>query len=165
MVQQKTHSQSGVVEIEGDKIRWSCETGMALSLHLSDVIVIGEYANSDGPFFDDWFLVLVTKQKNCFEISMYADKIDDLRKILAERYHPDIALYQLANSTEWRSVVIYPLEFRGTPLFKSAPSKHYKEPENIGQKLAYALGFGHFDSSEEMSLSQNIKQYIELVCR
>jgi hypothetical protein len=57
----KKENSSGIVRLQGDKIFWGYENKNILQIDINDIIVIGEYTNSDGPYFDDWFLTFVTR--------------------------------------------------------------------------------------------------------
>jgi len=62
-MQGKLHKDntSGKVRLQDDQIFWDYDNKNILEIDINEIVVIGEYTNSDGPYFDDWFLTLVTK--------------------------------------------------------------------------------------------------------
>jgi hypothetical protein len=99
---------SGIVTIEGKIVTWHYQELVISKFDLDDVVVIGEYTNSDGPWFDDWFMAFVFKNLEWQHISFYATNIDGLLKVLSERFDQTLVLGTLADSTKWNSVVSYP---------------------------------------------------------
>lgn len=99
---------------------------------LSDTVVVGEYTNSDGPWFDDWFLVLVMKDGSWYSISRYAKNIEAATVYLSKKFETDIKACSLVNSTSWNSAVLYPAQLKGKPLFNS-PSELANEVEQFIQ--------------------------------
>ena len=83
---QKQEQSSGIITIEGDKIIWHNTDLIFATFNLSDIVVIGEHTNSNGPWFDDWFITFVTKDGKWFSIPWHADNIDELTKILCSKF-------------------------------------------------------------------------------
>ena len=63
MKDQKTNDTSGFVQINGDNVEWHQHGERTISFDLDEIVVVGEYTTDAGPWFDDWFMVFVTKQK------------------------------------------------------------------------------------------------------
>jgi hypothetical protein len=155
---QKPAEPSGVVTLEGDKVIWHNEDVVFATFSLSDVVAIGEYTNSNGPWFDDWFLVFVMKDESWSKISNYAENIDVLRAYLAQQLDPDLKAGYLFFSTSWNSMVNYPVSVKGRPLFELVPSDSYHPPRNIFQKLLHSLGIGKFDPSMKIELAAEVRK-------
>jgi hypothetical protein len=155
---QKPEQSSGIVTIQDDKIIWHNEDLVFTTFNLSDIIVIGEHTNSNGPWFDDWFLTFVTKDGNWFSIPWYVDNIGEFTKVLCDRFQPDMNLSYLTNSTTWNSIVRYPLHLKGHPLFVLTPSKTYKEPGTFFERILSSVGLGNFDTSKDIHLTDEIKK-------
>ena len=155
---QKPEQSSGKVTVEGDKVIWHNEDLVFSKFNLSDIIVIGENTNSNGPWFDDWFLTFVTKDGNWFNIPWYADNIDELTKSLCERFQPDLNVSYLTNSTKWDSIIRHPSSLRGSNLFLLRPIKNYKEPKNFFEKMLSSVGLGHFNTTKEVDLTDDVKK-------
>ena len=156
--QVKQDNSSGIVRLQDDTVFWDYDNKTIVQLDLNSVVVIGEYTNSDGPYFDDWFLTFVTKDGQWQSIPLYADNMDELIKHLSNKFHQDFTLTQLANSTEWKSVVHYPTHLNGKPLFTLTPSDTYKVPETLLDNVMYSAGFGNFDTTQYITLTDEIKQ-------
>jgi hypothetical protein len=148
---------SEAVSLKGDKVIWHNHDLVILILDLSDVVVIGEYINSNGPWFDDWFITFVTRDGKWVSIPLYAHNIDELLEVLSIRFHPCLKNVHLANSTTWNSIIRYPKKLEGIELFNRVPSKNYKAPKTWFQKLQYSLGFGNFNFDHELELNSVAK--------
>ena len=104
---------SGSITVEGDVLVWRDGEEVIIS----DTVVVGEYTTSDGPWFDDWFLVLVMKDGSWHSISQYAKNIEAVIAYLNKKFQADIVACSLVSSTSWNSVVLYPAHLKGKPLF------------------------------------------------
>jgi hypothetical protein len=158
MIDDKKESTSGKVQVTDGKIVWSYQNETVVEIHLNEISVIGEYTNSDGPYFDDWFMVFVTKDGQWKHISWYAENIDDLATVLSEKFQFDFHGSFLTGSTEWASVVIYPLHLKNEPLFTLTLSEQFKEPKTFFQRLQYGIGVGGFDTTKYFHLSDAVKR-------
>lgn len=155
---QQPEQSSGKVTIEGDKVIWHNEDLVFATFKLSDIVVIGEKTNSNGPWFDDWFLTFVAKDGNWFDVPWYADNIDELTKVLCNKFQSDLNLSYLTNSTTWNSVVRHPLNLKGHNLFVLTPSKDYKEPKTFFDKILFSVGLGNFDTTKDIHLTDEVKK-------
>jgi hypothetical protein len=155
---------SGTVTLEENWIIWHNTDLVFLQLDLNDVVVIGEYTNSNGPWFEDWFITFVTKDNKWSSIPIYANNIKELLELLAFRFDPSLKDCRLANSTSWKSIVRYPMELEGIELFQKVPSKNFKSPKNLFQKLLFSLGLGNFNRSLKLELSQAVKIEVSKAC-
>ena len=127
----KKQNSSGIVRLQGDKVFWDYDNKNILQIDIKDIVVIGEYTNSDGPYLDDWFLTFVTKDGQWQSIPWYADNIDELTQYLSDKFHQDLNETYLANSTEWKSIVRYPTHLKEKTLFTLTPCATYKEPKTF----------------------------------
>jgi hypothetical protein len=94
------------------------------------VALIAEYTTNEGPFGDDWFLVFAVGNKNplFFTCSVYSDGAHKLLEYLHTRFG---ATPKLTNSTEWKSVVLWPNEISGAPLIEFSQ----REPHDWRERL------------------------------
>jgi hypothetical protein len=162
---QKPEQPSGIITIEGEMVVWHNIDLVFATFNLSDVVVIGEHTNSNGPWFDDWFINFVTKDGKWFSISWYADNIDELTKILCNRFQSGLDGSFLTGSTKWASVVRHPTHLENKPLFKLTPTENYKEPKTILDKMLYSFGLGNFDTTKELDLTDEVKNELTNACR
>ena len=147
----------GIVELNGDSVVWHNEDVVFLQFNITDIIAIGECTNSNGPWVDDWYITFVFKNGQWVSIPQYAWNMEQLVDYLCEKFDPMLNQYQLANSTDWKSVVSFPVDLRGKELFQLEPSRIYKEPRNLFQKFLFYLGMRNFETSKEIMLSEEIK--------
>jgi hypothetical protein len=108
--------ESGELSCVGRQLR--CDGGPMGSwqVSVSDIAVVGEYTTSDGPFFDDYFFVFITRDGTMHEASFYADGRDralaTLEANLGARIVP-----ALSATSEWRSRVLWPPRLVDAELF------------------------------------------------
>ena len=57
----KPDQSLGMITLEGDKVIWHNDDLVFGTFSLADIAVIGERTNSNGPWFDDWFIDLSHK--------------------------------------------------------------------------------------------------------
>ncbi len=153
-------NSSGIVRVENDKLFWKFENKNILEVDMEAVVVIGEYTNSDGPYFDDWFLTFVTKDGQWYSIPWYTDNIDEVTQYLTNRFHQNLSATHLANSTNWKSVIRYPLHLEGKALFTLTPSDNYKAPKTFFDKILSSVGFGGFDTTQNIALTEEVKNEV-----
>ena len=152
----KPEQSSGAVTIQDDEVVWHNADLVFAIFNLSDVAVIGEHTNSSGPWFDDWFLDVVTKDGRWFSIPWYADNIEELTRILSDRFQQDLNTSFLTNSTTWASVIRYPGHLKSRPLFKVIPTKNFKAPKTVFDKMLFVLGMGRFDTTKTLALTEEV---------
>jgi hypothetical protein len=151
---------SGTVRIQDGKIFWDVDNKNILELDINEVVVVGEYSNSDGPYFDDLFLTFVTKEQQWHSIPWYADNINEVTQYLSDKFHQDLNETRLANSTEWKSIVRYPLHLEGKALFILTPSDTYKVPKTFIDKIFSSVGFDGFDTTQNIALTEEVKNEV-----
>lgn len=145
---------SGKVFIQDEFILWHSEDVELVRVRINDIVAIGEYTTADGPLADDWFMVFVCSGGEWYQISRYAENMDEVLKTLSAHFNSDLNTSFLVNSTEFRSIVLYPLVLREKPLFQilDSPTKNNK---NFLKKLLVSVGLEsqiYFDLSEEIKM-------------
>ena len=88
---------------------------------LAEVKVIGEYTNADGPYADDYFLILVVRRDlPLYYLSMCAEGMDEFIKDLEASLGSSLTL-ELVSSTSLDSNIVWPPAMTGRKLFEIAP--------------------------------------------
>jgi len=121
--------------LDGTVIRYESAPERSWTLSATEVLLFGEYTNSDGPYLDDYYLVFVNSIGKSFEASVYSEGRDAFFKSLGEHFGLSLE-FMLVGSAEPASNVLWPKELAGKPLYSFAP----KPPETIGEKLLCLLG-------------------------
>jgi len=96
---------SGHITLDADKVIWHNEDLVFLQINLNEVVVIGEYTNSNGPWFDDWFITFITKDYKWHSIPWYARNIEELTQVLSIKFSQQLKESLLTGSTNWKSIV------------------------------------------------------------
>ena len=149
-------NDSGSVSWTDSLIVWQAPGGGCTTVDLNEVAVIGEYTTDVGPYFDDWFLVFITRTGEWSRISIYADGIEELKRYLSQLFHADFSGYHLTGSTVWQSYITYPFEIAGSPVFTLTPPKGYKTPDTFFRKLQAAMGLGVYGKSWDAEYSNEV---------
>ena len=114
-------AESGIVRFDGTLITYTSQHYGSFSIPLSEVALIGEFTTDNGPFIDDWFLVLVPRSGGeWFETSIYAEGIESFLEQLSAALGSTI-IGSLAASTDFASRIIWPMALAGRPLFTFSP--------------------------------------------
>lgn len=93
------------------------------SVPITDVRLIGEYTNSDGPHIDDYFLVFLTAPDNGWhEASFYAKGRDVALAALIRRIGDNLEC-GLFGSTEYKTRIMWPPHLKGQELMEVIPPK------------------------------------------
>lgn len=153
-------NSSGIINLQDKLILWHMPNGDTVSIELDLVVVIGEYTTAHGPFIDDWFLAFVYKNGDWKEISVYAEGYDELMQYLSTLLGIDLTKAFLANSTNWKSYVRYPVNLERKELFVLIPPKGYKPATTIFRKIKLALGFGVYGKPWSIDLTEEVKAEI-----
>jgi len=104
-------------------------------LPISEITLIGEYTNEDGPFADDYFLVFLSRNNGGWlEASFYGDGRDEVLKELSTLMGTGIAC-GLCHSTTFASRVIWPEEKSGAELFDFQPAGWLKNRQVIRKEI------------------------------
>jgi hypothetical protein len=132
---------------------YSYKGTLLFELNLDDVKLIGEYTNDQGPFFDDWFLVFVDTQNQRFEVSMYSENIEAIKDEVVKVFGYDHTL-GLVNSTDWKSIVIWPEIMKGKEFLKLEKLK----PKSFLEKLKSSV-FGSYKMN--LNLTGEVKKLVK----
>ncbi len=82
---------------------------------VTEIALVGECTNQNGPWADDWFLVLVHRDGHWVEVSMYSEG-EQLRLQLVGALSDPLQI-GLADSTDFASRIMRPAAFAEHPLF------------------------------------------------
>jgi hypothetical protein len=110
-------NDSGRILFDGDVIRYQWKTDGGWNLPLSEVRIIGESTNQNGPIADDYFFCFATGSERWLEASFYADGHDEFLHALEERLGSELTL-DLYGSTDFASRVLWPPSLAGQPMFR-----------------------------------------------
>lgn len=109
---------SGKISLEKTVIKYESSIYRSWHIRLSDIKVIGEYTNQNGPFADDYFLAFVTNPDGgWYEASFYAEGRELLLQELYSKFIVD-PQHSLVASTDFNSVILWPKELSGRPMFE-----------------------------------------------
>lgn len=102
--------------IENEKVCY-VEGNYTFDFKISELYLIGEYTNQSGPYADDYFIVFFAKkEKYEFLASFYVEGIDKFILELGCILSCDLA-FELVNSTDFKSRVMWPPELKEEKLF------------------------------------------------
>ena len=155
--QKTTKDSSGSVRIQNNKIFWENNRKCITEIDIGNIVVIGEYTNSDGPYSDDWFISFVTKDGKWQSIPWYIENRDTLLNYLCTNFQNDFNISLLVGSFEWASVIRYPEHLKGESLFKLIPTEKYKEPKSFFDRVLNSIGLGGFDTNQYFELTDSVK--------
>ena len=144
---------SGVVALKNGRLQYFGNTGLELTLQLSDVKVIGEKTNENGPFCEDYFLVLVQNNGKWHEIPLSAFSWESVLEKMERDTGSQLQL-QLINSTTFASRVLWPTKLAGKPIFDFVQTP-------LPNWLRFANRFGLASSSLTNVLSKEIEDWLE----
>jgi len=123
--------ESGVLEIQGDTVTYRGPAS-SWSLGLRSIEAIGEVTNQSGPSGEDWFICFVTNRGKVWnEAPVSAQGADALLQWLSAKLGEPLE-WRLANSTDFRSRVMWPTLLRDQPLFEFVE----RAPQSLLQHLA-----------------------------
>lgn len=109
--------ESGRIQLDGDIIRYRSAAYGDWDLPRSDVRIIGESTNQNGPFADDYFLCFATGPERWLEASFYAEGRDDFLRELGATLGSPLET-GLCHSTDFASRVLWPPALAGQPMFR-----------------------------------------------
>lgn len=147
----ETKNKSGKTFIDNGKVIWGFNEKSIVEIPIDQIKLIAEYTTTNGPFRDDWFLLIYNDKAECFEISMYAENIQEMMSELGELM--DFKLFgTLYASVDWISNIHYPTEFSGEKLWKVVKT----EKKSILDKLKSLLGI----NKVKLKLTKTAKKII-----
>ncbi|EDP70763.1 hypothetical protein FBALC1_08388 [Flavobacteriales bacterium ALC-1] len=145
-------NQSGKTFIDNEIVVWEFDGNKVVNIPIDSIKLIAEYTTASGPFIDDWFLVIYNAKAEYFEISMYADNIQEMMKKLGEKKEFELVA-TLFSSTEWESNILYPTEFDGQDLWNIVKCK----PKSPFEKLKSLIGI----NKTELELTEVTEKLIK----
>ncbi len=110
-------TDSGHIRVDGEIIRYRSALYGDWDLPVSDVRIIGECTNQDGPVVDDYFFCFATGAEVWFEASFYAEGRDEFLSTLGAKLGIELAC-GLCHSTDFASRVLWPSSLVGEPMFQ-----------------------------------------------
>ncbi|MFK7788634.1 MAG: hypothetical protein AB8C95_03945 [Phycisphaeraceae bacterium] len=117
-------------------------------LALGQVRLIGEFTTDNGPLIDDYFLCLAIDHDGWYEISNYAQGIENFKEQLQQQLGTEFAP-KLVCSTKFASNVLWPSNLAGEPMFKFEA-----KPRTGGKKWLPVF-------ENKQSLSDPVSRYLE----
>jgi hypothetical protein len=147
----KREAASGIIKLEHDCICYQVSSG-GWRLPVSEIKIIGEHTDDQGPLVDDYFLVFITNS-DLYEVSFYAEGFQGFLQRLSDRLGTKLSC-ELGNSTDYRSRVMWPFEMEGMPVFEYFKTP---KPNGIWAKLRY-----WFFSTTSWKLSNAVRQRLNL---
>ncbi len=106
----------GKVSFNDGKVVRSGGPNLFYEIPAEEIKVIGEFTTADGPWFDDWFLTIITKN-DWYEIPMDAAGLDELLTDLSKRLGVNLN-WQFVGSTKWKTRIMYPESVKDKELYK-----------------------------------------------
>ena len=143
--------------VSDDALEYRDERGHLLwQLKSENIALVAEYTTNEGPFGDDWFLVFAVANKNPYFMtcSFYSNGRDEALEFLRTRFAIEP---KLTNSTEWKSVVLWPKEIAGLGLIEFSQ----REPRNWRER--FRTWFDGFITRPHLSAA--VHQYLQSVSR
>lgn len=102
--------------IDHDGIKYCCDRHVHWSCALTDLAIIGECTNENGPCFDDHFIVFVLWDAQFETVPVAVDGSLEILDVLESRLHAKLEL-KLFGSTSLASRIMWPQMFAERPLF------------------------------------------------
>ena len=120
----KKENQSGQLAIACDVVNYSTPEKTTSycknwSLPISQIQIVGEYTDSNGPYLDDYFFVFVLSNGSWRQASFYAEGRDSFLTELSSKLGHKLEC-GLCNSTSLKSRVLWPEKLSGEILFTFA---------------------------------------------
>ena len=128
---------TGKVYIENNTLFWDVAEANLLKIDIDAVRVIGEYTTVHALFRNDWFIVFVLDHEKSFQISAYAQGMNEVLDKLSKSLNSSIKV-QLALCTDFKSNVIWPQDLSGQELYELK----IIESRSLFDRLRARLGFG-----------------------
>ncbi|MGI9242273.1 MAG: hypothetical protein ACR2RV_15855 [Verrucomicrobiales bacterium] len=137
---------SGEFRMVGEVLTYCSDAFGSWELPITDIAVIGEYTNEDGPLADDYFLVFLQGgEPGWLEGSFFADGRDAVLMELSRKLGADISC-GLAHQATFTSRILWPDHLMGRELFEFRPERGLKNRQSIrGDVDRQARGDGPVD--------------------
>ena len=109
--------ESGHILLDGDVVRYRSAAYGDWDLPVSDVRIIGEATNQNGPFADDYFFCFASGPGMWHEASFYAEGRDEFLRLLGAKLGSPLQA-GLYDSADFASRVLWPPSLGGEPMFR-----------------------------------------------
>jgi hypothetical protein len=137
----KRNPDAGTVRIRDATIEYESRLYGSWQLVLSEIAVIGEFTNENGPG-EDWFWVFVTHDTMAFSVPTGAIGFRETRPQVEQLLQCAID-FELAWCTSFASRVLWPSALKGRPLFHFSPVPRsrwhrvlfFLQPDQIASEL------------------------------
>jgi len=93
-----------------------------LSLELDDVVLVGEYVTPEGPYLDDYFIVVVDTSGQEYDFAIRDPEVEPFLEKCKSHFESDFEL-RLCSKTDFSSRVMHPKALRGKSIFEYHPVK------------------------------------------
>lgn len=104
------------VEVTSEEVKFLLGGELVQSFMLKDVRLVAEYTTAKGAKPDHWYLKFIITEEETYELSMYKENIDDILDTIGSKLGAEI-LPKLGSSKDWHSIIHYPAELSGQPLW------------------------------------------------
>jgi hypothetical protein len=104
------------IEIHGDFVVLTHAGIMGVFAPVASIRLIGEFTTAEGPWFPDWFFVLIVDEDHGVKLSIGTIGLEKAMSELSARLNARVQM-ELLRSTEFRSRIIWPQEYAEEPLF------------------------------------------------
>lgn len=106
----------GHIELREDKVLRTLGGQTTFSIPVTEIKVIGEFTTNNGPYLDDWFLTIITAT-DWYEIPLDVIGTYQLLTDLGQKLGTAMS-FQLTNSTEWKTRIMFPDNFKDKELYQ-----------------------------------------------
>ena len=146
-------SDSGSLTLENGVLGYATAGGVNWRVAVSDLAVIGEHTNANGPYLDDYVLVFLDRNGGWFEAPVYAERQAAVWRELSALLGAPLSL-ALCNSVEVRGRVVWPVELCEKPLFNF----DVQRPVGRGRLLLRLLGSAQIVRSPSAAVSAHLQR-------
>ncbi|MBL4585627.1 MAG: hypothetical protein JKX84_01010 [Flavobacteriales bacterium] len=133
--QSDREQENGSIVLKEHKVIRTFKGEVLDEIPVSEIKVIGEFTTANGPYIDDWFITIATKDY-WYELSMYMIGWEKLLEELSEIFEMQLQ-YKFTNSTEWKTRIMYPNELAEKELYDWVDL----EPKTTWEKFRKLVGF------------------------
>jgi hypothetical protein len=152
---------TGIVYVKDNCIIYEPKSGKPVSIAFADIAIIGEYTINDHPLHKNhWHLVFVRKNGNWQQIPWLTQNMQQLTEYLAYQFKTAFPLADLSLTFRGKSIIRYPDQLNGKPLFHILPPHGYKVPLTVWQKLKSFLRFGTYRGKWRIELTDEVKVFL-----
>lgn len=141
---------AGKVYIQNNTMVWEVDSKSMLEINIPAICIIGEYTTMHAVFRNDWFIVFVLNAEETFQISAYANGMQEVLQQLSQLLKAEIKP-KLGSATNFKSNVVWPAEISGQQLYRL----QVIESKTWFDRFRARLGFG---DPVELVFSDSVKE-------